>query len=64
MLSMIQQIGNGAGVATIGAVYFALQSRYSDRIGFLAALAVLATALVATAALLRLLQSGHRAVRP
>jgi predicted MFS family arabinose efflux permease len=64
ILSMIQQIGNGAGVATIGAIYFALQSRYSDRIGFLAALAVLATALVATAALLRLLQSRHRAVRP
>ena len=35
----IAQIGNAAGVAAIGAIYFAIQSSHSPRAGFFAALA-------------------------
>ena len=35
----IAQIGNAAGVAAIGAIYFAVESLHSPRAGFFAALA-------------------------
>ncbi len=62
MISMVQQIGNGTGIATIGAIYFPLQSRFSDRIAFMVAIIVLVAALAVTAALLRLIQQ-HAAAR-
>lgn len=52
LISMVQQIGNGTGVATVGALYFAIQAHASDRAAFLAALVLLAVALAVTAALL------------
>jgi predicted MFS family arabinose efflux permease len=55
ILSMVQQIGNGTGVAAIGAIYFALQSRASDSVAFLVAMAVLAVALAITGGLLGVL---------
>jgi hypothetical protein len=52
VLSTVQQIGNGSGVAVIGALYYAIQTAHSARYAFLAALGILAIAIAITAGLL------------
>jgi hypothetical protein len=52
VLSTVHQIGNAGGAAMIGALYFTVQSYYSDRLAFLASLIALTAAVVATAGLL------------
>jgi hypothetical protein len=44
------QIANAAGVAAVGALFFAMQARFSDRAAFQAALIAVAAAVVAAAA--------------
>ena len=55
VMSTVQQIGNGGGVAVIGAVYYAVAGTDSARVALLVALALLAAAIAMTAALLRTL---------
>ncbi|HEX6840844.1 MAG TPA: MFS transporter [Stellaceae bacterium] len=45
------QIANAAGVAAVGALFFAVQERFSDRAAFLAALTAVAAAVAAAAVL-------------
>jgi sugar phosphate permease len=45
------QIANAAGVAAVGALFFAVQERFSDRAAFLAALIAVGAAVVVAAAL-------------
>ncbi|MBN8899951.1 MAG: hypothetical protein J0H57_02875, partial [Rhodospirillales bacterium] len=52
MLTTAQQVANGAGVAVLGAVYGLVQAAGGDRIALLAGLALLADAVLATAAAL------------
>jgi predicted MFS family arabinose efflux permease len=52
VLSTVQQIGNGSGVAVIGALYYAIQTAHSARYAFLAALGIPAIAIAITAGLL------------
>ena len=51
----VQQVGNGAGVAVIGALYYSIQAAYSPRYALLLSLGVLAISLALTIGLLRLL---------
>ena len=53
MLSTVTQIGNAAGVAVIGAIYFGLGSSVDARIAMALNLALLAVAFVVLAMLLR-----------
>ncbi len=53
VMSTVQQIGNASGVAAIGAVYYGIPVAHSTSEGILACLALLATVLSVTAALLR-----------
>jgi hypothetical protein len=53
MYGTTAQIANGAGVAAIGAVYFAVQSAGSARIAVLASFAVCAMSVVSAAMFLR-----------
>jgi EmrB/QacA subfamily drug resistance transporter len=55
VLSTVQQIGNGSGVAVVGALYYAAQATHSADYAFLASLGVLAMAIAVTAGLLRML---------
>jgi len=55
VLSTVQQIGNGSGVAVVGALYYAAQATHSADYAFLASLAVLAMAVAVTVALLHVL---------
>jgi predicted MFS family arabinose efflux permease len=55
VLSTVQQIGNGSGVAVIGALYYAIQAAHSSHYAVLASLGILAFAIAITAGLLRLL---------
>jgi predicted MFS family arabinose efflux permease len=48
----VQQVGNGTGVAVIGAVYYAVASAYSALAAVLACLVALTTAIAITAVLL------------
>jgi EmrB/QacA subfamily drug resistance transporter len=57
VVSTVQQIGNGSGVAVVGALYYAIQAADSARVAFAASLALLAVALALTAGLIRRL--GH-----
>ena len=52
MYGTIAQIGNAAGVAAIGAVFFAVESLQSARAGFLVSLALFATFIMICAAFL------------
>ncbi|WFU81128.1 MFS transporter [Bradyrhizobium sp. CIAT3101] len=52
MYGTIAQIGNAAGVAAIGAVFFAIESLQSARAGFLASLALFAALIMICAAFL------------
>jgi len=52
MYGTIAQIGNAAGVAAIGAVFFAIESLQSARAGFLASLALFAALIMISAAFL------------
>jgi MFS family permease len=52
VVSTVQQIGNGCGVAVIGALYYGCQAIGSPRDALMACLATLIVALVLTAALL------------
>ncbi|WP_426410845.1 MFS transporter [Bradyrhizobium ganzhouense] len=52
MYGTIAQIGNAAGVAAIGAVFFAVQALQSARAGFLASLALFAALIMICAAFL------------
>ncbi|MBN8873269.1 MAG: MFS transporter [Rhodospirillales bacterium] len=52
ILTTAQQVANGAGVAVLGAVYGLVQAAGGDRIALLAGLALLADAVLATAAAL------------
>jgi EmrB/QacA subfamily drug resistance transporter len=62
ILTTTQQVANGVGVAVIGAVYFGVQAGYSDRPAMLAAVAVLAGTIVATASFLeRMRRAAMRA---
>jgi predicted MFS family arabinose efflux permease len=49
----VQQIGNGAGVAVIGALYYSTQAGHSARYALLVSLVVLAISIGLTAGLLR-----------
>jgi hypothetical protein len=53
VVSTVQQIGNGCGVAVIGALYYGCQAAGSPRDALMACLATLIFALVLTAVLLR-----------
>lgn len=55
VISTVQQIGNGCGVAAIGALYYAVQAAASPRHALLASLAALAIALAITAGFVRAL---------
>jgi EmrB/QacA subfamily drug resistance transporter len=55
VMSTVQQIGNGSGVAVIGTLYYAAQVGHSARDAFLASLGILAIAIAVTAGLLRVL---------
>jgi len=59
----VQQIGNGSGVAVVGALYYAVQAAESPCVAFPASLALLAIALAVTAALIRRLGWGE-SMRP
>ena len=63
VMSTVQQIGNATGVAVIGAVYYAVAARHGAGDAMLASLAVLATALAATAGLLVSMNAKPTAVR-
>lgn len=52
MYGTTAQIGNAAGVAAIGAVFFAVEALQSARAGFLASLALFAALIMICAALL------------
>jgi len=52
VVSTVQQIGNGSGVAVVGAFYYAVQEAASSRVAFATSLALLAIAIVMTAALI------------
>jgi hypothetical protein len=58
-MSTVQQIGNGVGVAVIGALYYAVAAAHSAPEALLASLAVLATAIAISAALLGLLRRSR-----
>jgi hypothetical protein len=64
VLSTVQQIGNGSGAAVIGALYFTVQSHYTDRLAFLASLTGLAAAVAATGGLLCLLRKPRALASP
>ena len=53
------QIGNAAGVAAIGAVYFAAESAHSSRAGFLAALALFAALIMICDVFLTWMRRAH-----
>jgi hypothetical protein len=53
------QIANAAGVAAIGALFFTVQERFSDRAAFVAALAAVGSAIAAAAAILARLRRPH-----
>jgi EmrB/QacA subfamily drug resistance transporter len=53
VVSTMQQIGNGSGVAVVGALYYAVQAAGSARVAFVVSLALLAVAIAVTAALIR-----------
>jgi len=55
VVSTMQQIGNGAGVAMVGALYYAVQEAGSARVAFVASVALLAVAVAVTAGLIRML---------
>jgi predicted MFS family arabinose efflux permease len=55
VISTVQQIGNGSGVAVIGTLYYAAQAAPSAQDAFLASLAILAIAIAVTAGLLHVL---------
>jgi MFS family permease len=55
VVSTIQQIGNGSGVAMVGALYYAVQAAGSARVAFVASVALLAVAVAVTAGLIRML---------
>ncbi len=57
VMSTVQQIGNGCGVAVIGAVYYAVQATDSPRTALLAALGILTIAIATTAGCLRILDN-------
>ena len=52
VVSTMQQIGNGSGVAVVGALYYAVQAAESARVAFAASLALLAIAIAVTATLI------------
>src|SRR6185369_2181765 len=52
MYGTIAQIGNAAGVAAIGAIFFAIESLQSPRAGFLVSLALFVTLIMICAAFL------------
>ena len=53
------QIGNAAGVAAIGAVYFAAESAHSSRAGFLVAIALFAALIMISVAFLTRMRRAH-----
>jgi predicted MFS family arabinose efflux permease len=53
VVTTVQQVGNGAGVAVIGALYYGLQAAHSGRFALLACLAILAVSIALTAGCLR-----------
>ncbi|UVO29152.1 MFS transporter [Bradyrhizobium arachidis] len=53
------QIGNAAGVAAIGAVYFAVESAHSSRAAFLISLALFATLIMICVAFLTWMRRAH-----
>jgi EmrB/QacA subfamily drug resistance transporter len=55
VMMTIQQIGNGCGVAVVGAIYYGVASEDSARAAVLASLAVLAVAIAITAGFVRAL---------
>jgi predicted MFS family arabinose efflux permease len=55
VVSTIQQIGNGSGVAMVGALYYAVQAAGSARVAFLASVALLAVAVAVTAGFIHML---------
>ncbi len=62
VLSTVQQIGNASGAAVIGALYFTVQSHYSDRLAFLSSLLALIAAVACTAGLLVLSRTPRSAM--
>ena len=62
VMSTVQQIGNGAGVAAIGTLYSSIQAAHSARYGFLASLGCLAVSIALTAGLLRVLDRARNGV--
>lgn len=59
VISTVQQIGNGSGVAVIGALYYAVQAAHSARYALVGCLGVLAVSIGLTAGLLRVLGRGR-----
>jgi predicted MFS family arabinose efflux permease len=53
------QIGNAAGVAAIGAVYFAVESLHSSRAAFLVTLALFAALIMICVAFLTWMRRAH-----
>jgi predicted MFS family arabinose efflux permease len=56
----VAQIGNAAGVAMVGAVYFAVESVAQARVAFVVALTLLAMFLIASAAFLFVVRGANR----
>ena len=53
VVSTVQQIGNGSGVAVLGALYYAVAAADTPRVAFAASLALLAVAIALSAGLIR-----------
>ena len=53
VVSTMQQIGNGSGVAVVGALYYAVQAADSARAAFVVSLTLLAAVIAVAAALIR-----------
>jgi EmrB/QacA subfamily drug resistance transporter len=62
VVSTVQQIGNGAGVAIVGAVYYAVSAGHPTRVALLVSLGMLAAAIAATAICLSVLGWRRRAM--
>ncbi len=63
VLSTVQQIGNGCGVAVVGALYYAIAAADSARVALQASLAILAIAIAVTACFVAALGHAHRDTR-
>jgi EmrB/QacA subfamily drug resistance transporter len=60
VMTTVQQIGNGCGVAVVGALYYAVQATHSPPAAAIASLAVLMVAIAISAAFLQMLNRARQ----